>query len=330
MQSYPAFTSVTINSQIDASNNFVNNMQYNPGGPGDIVVVRLFYQWPLFVTGLGYNIANLGRQQAVAGRDGGVPATSLSEGTTMKSISMSGSGFACGLRPRVWSTIRSGIAATEFAVIVPIMLVMFFGTVEISSGVAVDRKVTLVARTLSDLTSQSSESVSDTDMTNLFAKLTQHAIMTPYSGDADAGHDYRILCRSRPRSQGARCMGARDSQATRASVHSSATSLRYRTALAVKHTYLIFSEVQLSLHAHGRLRDGEGRCDIERCQPIRGRVRSTCVVYNAGTACTTLLRPVARALTQYEKRPRGERGLSCLIDGISPARAFAADRMKFA
>ena len=26
---------------------------------GDIVVVRLFYQWPLFVTGLGYNIANL-------------------------------------------------------------------------------------------------------------------------------------------------------------------------------------------------------------------------------------------------------------------------------
>ena len=39
-----------------------------------------------------------------------------------------------------------GIAATEFAVIVPIMLVLFFGTVEISSGVAVDRKVTLVAQ----------------------------------------------------------------------------------------------------------------------------------------------------------------------------------------
>ena len=40
---------------------------------------------------------------------------------------------------------RSGIAATEFAVIVPVMLVMFFGTVEFSSGVAVDRKVTLMA-----------------------------------------------------------------------------------------------------------------------------------------------------------------------------------------
>src|ERR1019366_1911309 len=73
---------------------------------------------------------------------------------------------------------RSGIAATEFAVIVPVMLVMFFGTVEFSSGVAVDRKVTLMARTLSDLTSQST-TVADSDMTNFFAASA--AIMTPYS-----------------------------------------------------------------------------------------------------------------------------------------------------
>jgi Flp pilus assembly protein TadG len=73
---------------------------------------------------------------------------------------------------------RSGIAATEFAIIVPIMLVMFFGTVELSSGVAVDRKVTLMARTLSDLTSQSTY-VMDSDLTNFFA--ASGAIMTPYS-----------------------------------------------------------------------------------------------------------------------------------------------------
>ena len=42
------------------------------------------------------------------------------------------------------------IAATEFAVIAPVMLVLFFGTVEFSLAVAVDRKVTLMARTLSD------------------------------------------------------------------------------------------------------------------------------------------------------------------------------------
>jgi Flp pilus assembly protein TadG len=60
VQSYPAgFTSVVITDPIDASKNFTNNMQYNPGNAGDIVVVRAFYQWPLFVTGLGYNISNL-------------------------------------------------------------------------------------------------------------------------------------------------------------------------------------------------------------------------------------------------------------------------------
>jgi Flp pilus assembly protein TadG len=63
VESYKTFTGVTINSQIDATKNFVNNMQYNPGGPTDIVVVRLFYKWPLFVTGLGYNISNLSGSQ---------------------------------------------------------------------------------------------------------------------------------------------------------------------------------------------------------------------------------------------------------------------------
>ncbi len=34
-------------------------MQYSPGKACDIVVVRLFYQWPLFVTALGWNPSNL-------------------------------------------------------------------------------------------------------------------------------------------------------------------------------------------------------------------------------------------------------------------------------
>jgi Flp pilus assembly pilin Flp len=59
VQSYSSFTSVVITDPIDASKKFTDNMQYNPGNAGDIVVVRLFYQWPLFVTGLGYNISNL-------------------------------------------------------------------------------------------------------------------------------------------------------------------------------------------------------------------------------------------------------------------------------
>ncbi|WP_213773637.1 TadE/TadG family type IV pilus assembly protein [Bradyrhizobium sp. dw_78] len=75
---------------------------------------------------------------------------------------------------------RRGLAAVEFAMIVPIMLVLFFGTVEFSSGIAIDRKVTLLARTMSDLTSQSPTlGVSDADFTSFFQ--ASQAIMTPYS-----------------------------------------------------------------------------------------------------------------------------------------------------
>ena len=59
VQSYPAFSNVSISSQIDANNNFVAPTNYNPGGPGSIVVVRVFYQWQLYVTGFGFNISNL-------------------------------------------------------------------------------------------------------------------------------------------------------------------------------------------------------------------------------------------------------------------------------
>ncbi len=93
---------------------------------------------------------------------------------------------------------RNGIAATEFAVIVPIMLVMFFGTVEFSSGVAVDRKVTLVARTLSDLTSQALTSVNDTYLQNVFTASI--AIMTPYAPTptkAQISSPFRRRCRFR-------------------------------------------------------------------------------------------------------------------------------------
>jgi Flp pilus assembly protein TadG len=60
VQNYASFQSVTINNQIDGSKNFIsNNLKYCPGNSGDIVVVRLFYQWPTFVTSLGFNLSNL-------------------------------------------------------------------------------------------------------------------------------------------------------------------------------------------------------------------------------------------------------------------------------
>lgn len=70
-----------------------------------------------------------------------------------------------------------GIAATEFAVIVPVMLVLLFSTVEFCSGLAVDRKVSLVARTIANLTSQGANA-SASDLTNFFGAA--NLIMVPY------------------------------------------------------------------------------------------------------------------------------------------------------
>jgi Flp pilus assembly protein TadG len=59
VESSSSASGVNFNNCTDNGGNFVTP-QYSPGGPGDIVVVQLCYKWPIFVTGLGYDIANLG------------------------------------------------------------------------------------------------------------------------------------------------------------------------------------------------------------------------------------------------------------------------------
>ena len=60
---------------------------------------------------------------------------------------------------------RRGVSAVEFAMLLPLMVTLYLGTVEISQGVGIDRKVTLTTRTVADLASQVS-SINNSDMTN--------------------------------------------------------------------------------------------------------------------------------------------------------------------
>ncbi|WP_244443109.1 TadE/TadG family type IV pilus assembly protein [Bradyrhizobium sp. Ai1a-2] len=96
----------------------------------------------------------------------------------MKMISLSSMWH---VRRQIGNLVRDcrGVAAIEFALVVPIMLVLFFGTVEVGSLVAIQRKLALVARGASDLTSQSLDSVNTAAMQNVFA--ASGAIMLPYS-----------------------------------------------------------------------------------------------------------------------------------------------------
>jgi Flp pilus assembly protein TadG len=42
----------------DANGNVTNSWQYNPGNPGDIVIMRVMYQWPVFLGPLGLGLSN--------------------------------------------------------------------------------------------------------------------------------------------------------------------------------------------------------------------------------------------------------------------------------
>jgi Flp pilus assembly protein TadG len=49
-----AMPTLTFNS----GGNVTNSWSYNPGNPGDIVVMRVMYQWPVFLGPLGLSLSN--------------------------------------------------------------------------------------------------------------------------------------------------------------------------------------------------------------------------------------------------------------------------------
>jgi Flp pilus assembly protein TadG len=70
-----------------------------------------------------------------------------------------------------------GVSAVEFAMLLPLMITLYLGTVEISQGVGIDRKVTLTTRTVADLASRVS-SINNADMTNLLNASS--SVIAPY------------------------------------------------------------------------------------------------------------------------------------------------------
>lgn len=76
------------------------------------------------------------------------------------------------------SASRSGVSAVEFALILPLMLLLYAGSVELSEALAVDRKVNRVASTVGDLIAQG-DTLSQAELNEIFAAST--AIMEPYA-----------------------------------------------------------------------------------------------------------------------------------------------------
>lgn len=130
-----------------------------------------------------------------------------------------------------------GVSAVEFALIAPIMVLFFFGMVELSQGVAASSKVTQTSRTLSDLVAQAT-GVSSTDMSNVFAAAT--SIMIPFpvttlqqkvsAVNIDSGGTAKIGW----------------SQASNTTPRTVNSTVTIPAALAVPDTQLIWSEIDYS------------------------------------------------------------------------------------
>jgi Flp pilus assembly protein TadG len=170
----------------------------------------------------------------------------------------------------------SGLAAVEFAMIIPLMAMMLLGTYEFSTGVAIDRKVTIMARTLSDLTSQNT-SVTDVKLTNFFNAGS--AIMTPYPSTPVEGTITELWVN--PTTLKARVQWSKGTHA-----RSAGDIVEIPEALKIGGTYLILSEVQYkyvpSVAWFINKVNGITLSDVSYTRPRQG----LCVMYNT-TVCTT-------------------------------------------
>ena len=72
---------------------------------------------------------------------------------------------------------RRGVSAVEFALVAPVMIGLYFGVVEVSDGVSADRKLSLTAATLANLSAQVA-TISSSDMTNILDASS--AVIAPY------------------------------------------------------------------------------------------------------------------------------------------------------
>ena len=59
VKTYTNFSAVDNSKPVDANGNLLTNFGYAPGGPGQIVVVRLMYQWPVYVSLLGFSLSDM-------------------------------------------------------------------------------------------------------------------------------------------------------------------------------------------------------------------------------------------------------------------------------
>ena len=86
---------------------------------------------------------------------------------------------SCRLNVQLSPSLKYGVYCVQrtAAMLLPLMVTLYLGVVEVSQGVATDRKVTLTTRTMADLASRVS-SINNADMTNILNASS--TVVAPY------------------------------------------------------------------------------------------------------------------------------------------------------
>ena len=182
---------------------------------------------------------------------------------------------------------NGGLAAVEFAYIVPLMLLLLFGMIDTSSGVAIDRKVTLTARSLSDLVSQGTN-VSQVDLKNFFG--LGGAIMAPY-GVTSTNMTQKVTQLTVDGSKNVKVAWSysatiNNNTATVTNGYGKNTVVTTVPAnLLVPNTYLIWSEVSYNYTPITGYLMGTVAIPLSDQTYTRPR-QSDCVFYGTSTTCT--------------------------------------------
>jgi Flp pilus assembly protein TadG len=176
-------------------------------------------------------------------------------------------------RLRAFVKHRGGVSAVEFAILLPVMVAMYLGSVELSLAIAAKRKVTLTSHALADLASQFTN-IADTDMTNILNASS--AIIAPY---ASANLQVVLSQLSIDAKGNASVVWSSTLNGTARAAGSAVT---IPSALAVPNSYLLFGEASYSYNpTFGYVLTGVLNLKDQIYELPRG---STCVQRN-GTGC---------------------------------------------
>lgn len=80
---------------------------------------------------------------------------------------------------------RSGMVAVEFALVVPLLIILWTGVIEVGNLLLISSRVVAASQTAADLTARE-QCIGNDELTDIFAGLS--AVLTPYP-DSDATYD---------------------------------------------------------------------------------------------------------------------------------------------